>query len=122
LTIGSYRWGRILSGRATFDDYGEYTLEKGEAWYRRAMRAHANCVENLPIFGAIVVTIAAAGLQSWWLSLLSIVVIGARIPHTIVHVFFEQTNTVVGFRSAFYNIQFFAMQAMVVVVVVLAVG
>ena len=120
LTVGVYRWGRILAGRALFSDYGDYrtyTLEES-SWYRRAMRAHANCVENLPIFGAIVFTIFAADLQSTTLDYLAFVVIGARIPHTLVHVAFKQTNTVVGLRSAFYNVQFFAMQLMVIAIVV----
>lgn len=116
LTVGSYRWGRILTRRAGFRDFGEYQIE-GPAWYRRGMRAHANCVENLPIFAAIVVVVFAADLHSLTLDVLSLIVIGARIPHTLVHVSFEQTETVVRLRSLLYNTQFLAMAAMIVVIV-----
>jgi uncharacterized MAPEG superfamily protein len=81
------------------------------------MRAHANCVENLPVYGAIVVVITAAGVDRPSLDVLALILIGARILQSLVHVLFEQTNTVVTFRSIFYNIQFACMAAMVGVVV-----
>ena len=28
--------------------------DQGADWYLRSMRAHANCIENLPVFGALV--------------------------------------------------------------------
>lgn len=52
-TIGIYRWSRILSGRVPIRQFPADAVG-GEEWYRRATRAHANCIENLPVFGAIV--------------------------------------------------------------------
>ncbi len=52
-TVGVYRWTRILTGRVPIRDFRADQVV-GEDWYRRAMRAHANCIENLPVFGAIV--------------------------------------------------------------------
>ena len=52
-TVGVYRWSRILTGRVEVRNFRADQVE-GEDWYKRAMRAHANCVENLPVFGAIV--------------------------------------------------------------------
>ena len=115
-SVGHYRWSRILSGQSRFADFGEYRIE-GAEWYQRGMRAHANCVENLPIYGAIVVVITAAGVDRPSLDVLALILIGARILQSLVHVLFEQTNTVVTFRSIFYNIQFACMAAMVGVVV-----
>ena len=57
-TVGVYRWCRILTGRVQIRDFRADQVE-GEDWYRRAMRAHANCVENLPVFGAIVLALYA---------------------------------------------------------------
>lgn len=113
--VGSYRWSRILTGRARFEDYSEYRIE-GNGYYPRGMRAHANCVENLPVFAAIVLVIAAVGLQSSALNVLSVMVIVARVLQTSVHVGFEQTNTVVVFRSMFYNTQWLAMLAMIAII------
>ena len=117
-TIGVHRWSHILTRRADFATYGEYRIE-GTGFYPRGMRAHANCVENLPIFAAIVLVIVATGLRGPTLDMLSLVVICARVPHTFVHVAFDQgNNVVVGFRSILYIIQFLAMLAMIVVIVV----
>jgi hypothetical protein len=44
-TIGVYRWTRILTGRVGMAGFPADKVE-GEDWYRRSMRAHANCVEN----------------------------------------------------------------------------
>ena len=52
-TVGVYRWSRILTGRVPIRNFRADQIE-GEDWYKRAMRAHANCVENLPVFTAIV--------------------------------------------------------------------
>ena len=118
-TIGTYRWGRILTGRARFEDYGQYRIE-GSAWYKRAMRAHANCLENLPIYGAIVVVALAIGASGTALNVLALVLIVARVAQTFVHVAFEQTNVVVSFRSAFYNTQWVCMVAMGILVAIQA--
>jgi uncharacterized MAPEG superfamily protein len=52
-TVGVYRWSRILTGRVPIRSFRADQVE-GADWYIRAMRAHANCVENLPVFGSIV--------------------------------------------------------------------
>jgi uncharacterized MAPEG superfamily protein len=110
-TVGVYRWTRILAGRVGFSEYAEYRIE-GEDWYKRAMRAHANCVENLPVYGAIVVVLLATGIEGTFLDALALVVIGARVLHTLVHVAFEQTNAVTFCRSMLFNLQYLAMIAM----------
>jgi uncharacterized MAPEG superfamily protein len=76
------------------------------------MRAHANCVENLPVYAAIVIVIVAAGLQDPWLDRLAIVLLAARVVHTVVHVAFEQTNPVAGARFAFFFTQVLCMLGM----------
>ena len=61
--VGVRRWGLILTGRANLTSFPADTPH-GSPGYRRAMRAHANCVENLPVFGAIVLTASAAHLEA----------------------------------------------------------
>ncbi len=56
-TVGIYRWSRILTGRTEMKEFRADKIE-GEDWYRRAMRAHANCIENLPVYGGVVVAIS----------------------------------------------------------------
>jgi uncharacterized MAPEG superfamily protein len=114
-TVGVYRWSRVLGRESQISDFAEYRIE-GEDWYKRALRAHANCVENLPVYGAIVVAIVAVGVDRSALDVLALVLIGARIVHTSIHVFFRQTNLVVAFRFSFFITQWIVMIAMAAVV------
>lgn len=114
-TVGLYRWSRILTGRAKVNEFPA-DLPHGEDWYRRAMRAHANCVENLPVYGAIVVAAIASGATSSTLDVLAIILMIARICQTVVHVAFAQTPTFVSIRFAFFFIQIVCMFAMGIIV------
>ncbi len=118
-TVGVYRWFRILSGRSNFAEWGHYRIE-GQDWYKRGLRAHANCVENLPVYGAIVLASVVAGVHSQGLNILAVVMMGARICHTTVHVAFRQTNRAVFFRSMLFNTQWICMIAMGVLVAMAA--
>ena len=62
LTVGVHRWSRILTGRGAIHQFPADAPE-GPDWYKRATRAHANCVENLPVYTAIVVAASAAGAE-----------------------------------------------------------
>ncbi|HET6416660.1 MAG TPA: MAPEG family protein, partial [Polyangiales bacterium] len=63
LTVGIYRWGLIFAGRVQVKEFRADQIE-GSDRYRRSMRAHLNCVENLPVYGAIVLVIVVSGAQS----------------------------------------------------------
>ena len=114
-TVGVYRWSRILTGRAALSAFPA-DEQHGSAWYRRAMRAHANCVENLPVYGAIVVAIVASGVRSPTLDTLAVVLFAARVLQTVTHVVVEQTDVVVGVRFAFFLIQLVCMAGMGILV------
>ncbi len=103
-TVGVYRWSRILSGRVPIREFRADRVE-GDDWYRRAMRAHANCVENLPVFGAIVLVLYASRIDSTVASAVSIAILAARVAQSLVHVSFEQTNAVVSVRFSFFFVQ-----------------
>jgi uncharacterized membrane protein YecN with MAPEG domain len=110
-SVGVYRWSRILRGRSKVSEFGAYAIE-GEQWYQRSLRAHANGVENLPVYGAIVLFIAAAGLRSSVLDVLAIVVLCGRVAHTLTHIAFTQTGKVVAVRFTFFALQIVCMLAM----------
>ena len=103
-SIGVYRWGRILTGRSGLNEFPA-DRPHGADWYRRAMRAHANCVENLPVYAALVIVINASGVSGSVLDYLAIGVLAARIPQTVVHIAFPETNLAVGVRFAFFFVQ-----------------
>lgn len=114
--VGISRWSLILTGRAQLTDFPGDTAH-GSAPYRRAVRAHANCVENLPVYGAIAVTAFAAQATSSTMDMLALVVIGARVAQSTVHMAFVETNTTVGIRFTFFLAQVAAMAWMAAEVV-----
>ncbi|MBP6014486.1 MAG: MAPEG family protein [Alphaproteobacteria bacterium] len=114
--VGIRRWTLILSGRAQLTDFPADTVH-GSTPYRRAMRAHANCVENLPVYGAIVITAFAAQAMSPTMDTLALVFMGGRICQTVVHLTFIETNAAVFVRFSFFLMQVFAMFWMAVEVV-----
>lgn len=115
-TVGIYRWARILTGRVAVGGFPADRVE-GEDWYRRSMRAHANCVENLPVFGAIVFAAHVSGIGGSTVGSLSIIVLVARVAQSLVHVCFEQTNTIAGVRFAFFFAQLVAFAGLIVMIV-----
>ena len=103
-TVGVYRWSRILTGRVLIRSFRADQIE-GADWYKRAMRAHANCVENLPVFGAIVFGLYVGNVASALVNGLAIAVLVARIMQSLVHVCLVQTNTMASVRFGFFAVQ-----------------
>lgn len=119
LTVGVYRWTRILTARAGLADFRGGVLE-GDGWYQRATRAHLNCIENLPVFGAIVYAISASGATGIVVDTLALSVPVARCLQSVVHISFVQTHKVVGVRFFFFSVQLIAFLALIGMVVVAA--
>ena len=114
-TIGVLRWGLIFAGKAELKSFpGDEP--HGSPFYRRATRAHANCVENLPVFGAIVFAAEASGAHSPTLDALAVAVVIARVLQTSTHLS-SGSNTAIGVRFSFLMVQltaFFWMSALIV--------
>ena len=116
VTVGYYRWSRILTGRqriATFPADGT----GGAGWYERATRAHMNCIENLPVYGAVAVAAALCNVGGRDLDVLALVFIAARIAQSLVHITREQTDRVVSVRFSLYMVQWVCLVWMGVLVV-----
>lgn len=103
-TVGVYRWSNILFRRVPIAAFRTDQIE-GADWYKRGTRAHANCIENLPVFGAIVMALSATALSSPAIDTLSIIILIARIVQSSVHVCHVQTNAFVSVRFSFYTVQ-----------------
>src|SRR6185503_1135354 len=104
-TVGIYRWSRIFSGRVAIRNFPA-DAAGGDEWYRRATRAHANCIENLPVFGAIVFALHVGNVAGTLVNVLAATVLIARIVQSLVHVCLTHTNTVASLRFGFYFVQF----------------
>lgn len=103
-TVGVYRWSRILTGRVAIREFRADQIE-GADWYKRATRAHANCIENLPVFGAIVLGLYVGNVGSALVNALAVAVLVARIMQSLVHVCFIQTDIVTSVRFGFFFVQ-----------------
>ena len=73
------------------------------------MRAHMNCVENLPIFGALVLALMATGLQRPSIDALSVTLLMTRIGQTLVHIKAPPTNIWAALRFALFFVQIVCM-------------
>lgn len=110
-TIGIYRWNLILRGARTIDSFRADASEESPDWYKRATRAHLNCVENLPVFGALVAIAALSQLSSRAFDVLACTVVLARVAQSVTHVSFAISARSVAFRFAFFSIQLVCMSA-----------
>lgn len=115
-TVGVYRWGNILFRNAGIASFRSDRPE-GADWYIRGTRAHANCVENLPVFGTIVFVISAIGLEGTTVNLLCTVVLIARVCQSVVHISHAQTDTFVAVRFAFFSVQLCCFLALIAIAV-----
>jgi uncharacterized MAPEG superfamily protein len=102
--IGTYRFSHILTGRAGMASFPADGRE-GAAWYQRAMRAHANCIENLPLFSVVVFALHASAIASPAADAMAAVALAARICQSLVHISTVQTDRIVTIRFTFFFAQ-----------------
>ncbi|CAN7750653.1 MAPEG family protein [Variovorax sp. LjRoot290] len=115
-TVGAYRLSRVLRGRAGMSEFRADHVE-GQDWYLRSMRAHANCVENLPVFAVLVYALRTFGIADPTVDPPCVVILAARIPQSLVHVCFAQTDRVVSVRFAFFLVQFLSFCVLIALIV-----
>ncbi len=112
LSIGAVRVGQVLAGKARANDFPG-GIKHGGDMYWRLNRAHANCVENLPVFGAIVLAAAASGHVCATFDKLAWAVALARIPQSLAHIS-SGSELAVNIRFLFFAVQLVSMIAMAV--------
>ncbi len=112
--IAPYRVGSVLAGKARPNSFPA-DQPHGPEWYRRLLRAHVNCVENLPLFGAVVLVGHVASVRDGTFDTLALVYLGCRVGQTIAHVS-SGRSLVVNVRFAFFLAQLGALAAMMWIV------
>jgi len=120
-TVGVHRWSNILTGRARVSEWPS-DRPHGAPWYQRGTRAHMNCIENLPVYGAIVVCATAVGVKGVLMDDLALAIIAARVCQTSLHIAVVQGDLAVSIRFSLYMVQGIAMAVMVILIVIAAVG
>lgn len=107
-SVGAYRMRNILGGQSPYDEYRFPDVDRSER-HRRALRAHMNCLENLPVYAALVIVMIYTGVFTPTLSILAVVLMVFRVLHTLVHVGFRQQGKVTLVRFGFFAVQFVCM-------------
>jgi uncharacterized MAPEG superfamily protein len=102
-TIGLPRISAVVQKRARATSF-DPSVPHGSDRYRRSMRAHANCVENLPVFGALVLLGAALGVSGGLFQAVAFIVLPARVLQSAAHIA-SGSETGVLLRFAFFSVQ-----------------
>jgi len=109
--VGTYRWLLIFRGEAALTSFpGD--VAHGSTAYRRITRAHANCIENLPVFAVIVLVAAVARINPPPMDALAAATLAARIAQSSIHMALPESNVTVALRFTCFLIQVFTMGAM----------
>jgi len=118
-TIGYTRVSAVLRRQARPNSFNAAVLHGSER-YQRCMRAHLNCIENLPIFAALVLLASAVGLSNQPFEVAALAVLPARVGQSIAHVS-SGSNRAVLIRFYFYSAQLVAFLIMLVLLVLHAI-
>src|SRR5262249_5936550 len=111
--VGVGGWSLIITGRSRLTDFPGDTAH-GSPAYLRAIRAHANCVENLPVFASIGLVATVAHLDSLVIGQMAALTLSARILQTAVHALLAETDRTIAARFVFFLLQALAMFAMAI--------
>ena len=84
LSYATYRLPLVLTGKKTANHWERGNPVDDPAILIRAKAAHLNCLENLPLFAALVLVAAATG-QSETVNAVAGFIVAARIGQSLVH-------------------------------------
>jgi uncharacterized MAPEG superfamily protein len=93
----------ILAGKKTVDAYSRSAVNTDLPMLLRANHAHANCVENFPIFAAVVV-VAALMQKSAVVDAFAAYVLYARVAQSVTHLIGANFPLVM-IRATFFLVQ-----------------
>ncbi len=110
--IGVTRVSAVLSGRARPNSFTPSVPHGSEA-YQRRMRAHVNCVENLPIFAALVLLGGLMDVTGSLFQLAAFTVLPARVGQSLAHIA-SGTSRAVLVRFTFFTVQLLCFALMAV--------
>ncbi|HYC00130.1 MAG TPA: MAPEG family protein [Candidatus Limnocylindrales bacterium] len=115
LTIGAIRVSQVLSGKVAPNGFPSGQPHGSDAYWR-LNRAHANCVENLPLFAAVVLAGHVSGLTSGSFATAAQIHVLARVGQTLAHVS-SGSALAVNVRFTFFAIQIACLIYMALAVV-----
>ncbi len=98
-----YRVGLVAAGRKRADSWTRGRPTDDPGFVVRAQHAHLNCVENLPVFAALVLSAYALG-RAPVADHVAAYVLGARLAQSIVHLI-GVNPALVSVRGTLFTIQ-----------------
>lgn len=101
--IGTPRVTAVIRKQARANSFNP-NVPHGSERYQRTMRAHLNCVENLPVFASLVLLGTLASVPSPLFQWAAITVLPARVLQTVAHVA-SGRNRAVLVRFVFFCVQ-----------------
>lgn len=108
--IGAVRVSKVLRGEAKPNAFPA-NVPHGSERYQRTLRAHANCVENLPVFASVVLIGEVVGFRSGAFDTLSVVYVAARMAQTIAHIASGRSR-IINIRFVFFLVQILCVISM----------
>ena len=102
VTLGAVRTSLVVGGKRAANSFAP-SGDDMDAFGKRLTRAHANCYENLPMAGAVLLY-AIATNQTGLTDGLAYVFLGARISQSIAHLISTERLWVT-IRFAFFIVQ-----------------
>jgi uncharacterized MAPEG superfamily protein len=105
----------VLKGEAKITEFSP-GVPHGTDSYWRINRAHMNTVENLPIFGAVVLAGWAIGLETLLFNRLAVIVVCARVVQSVIHIL-SGSALAINLRFVAYGVQLVCIVWMAVLIV-----
>jgi uncharacterized MAPEG superfamily protein len=105
--VALWRTALVLTGKRRSGEF-KGGVEHGSPLYWRLNRAHANAVENLAVFGAVVAVGSLAHVDTATFATLAEVVLVARVAQTLLHLS-SAADIVVNLRFTAFLTQWISM-------------
>ena len=113
--IGVTRIGAVLRKEARPNSFNP-SVPHGSEGYQRRLRAHLNCLENLPVFASLVLLGNQLGMVGSLFQLAAFAVLPARVGQSLAHVA-SGRNRAVLVRFVFFSLQLVSFGIMSVLLV-----
>jgi uncharacterized MAPEG superfamily protein len=118
--IGATRISQVMRGEARANSFNP-SVPHGSERYQRSMRAHANCVENLPVFAALVLLGSLLAVPGPLFQAAAFAVLPARVLQSLVHIASNRNRAVLA-RFAFFSVQLICFGVMIALLIEQGVG
>ena len=114
VSIGIWRSSLVFMGQAQANSFPSGTQHGGDLYWR-LNRAHMNTVENLSIFGTLVLSGVYLQVQDVTFQILPSLILYARLAQSLIHIA-SGSGLAVTLRFLAYGVQLIAMFILAVVI------